>query len=79
MNTKLTLNIDRDIIEKAKLYAKNQQVSLSNLVENYLLSLSKSSKNESSVTPLVESLTGIIPSDVDERVEYRDFIDKKYQ
>lgn len=67
MNTKLTLNIDKDIIYEAKTYAKSHKVSLSKLVENYLNSLTRDSKKKSSVSPLVESLTGIIPSDYDEK------------
>lgn len=68
MNTKLTLNLDKDIIDEAKTYAKSHKVSLSKLVENYLNSLTRDSKKKSSVSPLVESLTGIIPSDYDEKL-----------
>ena len=78
MNTKLTLNLDKEIIEEAKTYAKNHRVSLSKLIENYLNSITKASKAKSTVSPLVESLTGIIPSDYDERTDYRNYIDKKY-
>jgi hypothetical protein len=78
MNTKLTLNIDKEIIEEAKTYAKNHHVSLSKLIENYLNSLTRKSKKKTSVSLLVESLTGIIPNDYDERVDYRNYIDKKY-
>ena len=79
MNTKLTLNLDKEIINEAKTYAKSQSVSLSKLIENYLNSLTRQSKkNASSVSPLVESLTGIIPNDYDERNDYRNYIDKKY-
>ena len=39
MNATLTLNIDHSIIEEAKSYAKNNRVSLSKLIENYLHSL----------------------------------------
>lgn len=78
MNTKLTLNLDKDIINEAKTYAKKHQVSLSKLIENYLNSLTRESKIKSSVSPLVESLTGIIPNDYDERNDYRNYINKKY-
>jgi len=78
MNTKLTLNIDKEIIDEAKIYAKSHSVSLSKLIENYLNSLTRPSNKKSSVSPLVESLTGIIPSDFDERKEYRNYIDNKY-
>ncbi|MFN2424331.1 MAG: DUF6364 family protein [Cryomorphaceae bacterium] len=78
MNTKLTLNIDKEIIEEAKSYAKSHQVSLSKLIENYLNSLTRETKKKSSVSALVESLTGIIPSDYDEKEDYRNYIDEKY-
>jgi hypothetical protein len=78
MNTKLTLNLDKEIIEEAKTYAKSHRVSLSKLIENYLHSLTRKSKKKSTVSPLVESLTGIIPDDYNEKEDYRNYIDKKY-
>ena len=78
MNTKLTLNIEKEIIEEAKIYAKSHQVSLSKLIENYLNSLTRETKKQLSVSPLVESLTGIIPNDYDEKKDYRNYIDQKY-
>lgn len=78
MNTKLTLNLDKEIIQDAKTYAKSHSVSLSKLIENYLNSLTRVSKKKSTVSPLVESLTGIIPGDYDERNDYRNYIDQKY-
>ena len=78
MNTKLTLNLDKSIIEEAKSYAKKNNVSLSKLIENYLNSLTKTSKEGIKVSPLVESLTGIISSEIDERKSYRDYLSEKY-
>ena len=63
MNTKLTLNLSKRIIENAKEYAKNHKVSLSQLIENYLSSLIKKEEKEIKVSPLVESLTGVIPKE----------------
>ncbi|MEM7660505.1 MAG: DUF6364 family protein, partial [Bacteroidota bacterium] len=39
MNTKLTLTIEKSVIEKAKAYAKKSGRSLSDLIESYLLRL----------------------------------------
>lgn len=39
MDTKLTLNIDEEVIAKGKIYAKQQKKSLSSLIEQYLKSL----------------------------------------
>ena len=79
MNTKLTLNIDKSIIEEAKYYAKQNQVSLSKLIENYLDSLVTSNETKNTkISSLVESLTGVISSEVDERKAYRDHLSEKY-
>ena len=79
MNTKLTLNINQNVIEEAKVYAKSNSVSLSKLIENYLLSLTNKNSEKSRVSPFVESLTGIIsPEDLNYKKEYSDYLSKKY-
>ena len=80
MNTKLTLNLNKNIIESAKDYAKSQKTSLSQLVENYLSSLTKKSDADFKVSPLVESLTGVIPTEeeADNKKEYYDYLNRKY-
>lgn len=62
MNTKLTLSIEEQVIEKAKEYAKRNGRSLSNIVEEYLKFLSKAKKTKQSEKyhPLVEELCGSI-------------------
>lgn len=79
MNTKLTLNIDQNIIEEAKSYAKNNSVSLSKLIENYLLSITAKDSKKTKISPLVESLTGVISlEDTNYKKEYSDYLSKKY-
>lgn len=41
MNNKLTLNLDKKVIEEAKNYARSNRVSLPKFIENYLDSLTK--------------------------------------
>ena len=79
MNTKLTLNLDKGIIDQAKSYAKDNSVSLSKLIENYLDSLTKRSERNSKISPLIESLTGVIPSaHYDDRKDYKEYLSEKY-
>ncbi|WP_436414905.1 DUF6364 family protein [Petrimonas sp.] len=81
MNTKLTLNVNESIVEEAKAYAKSHRTSLSKLVENYLNILTHKEKEQRIVTPIVESLTGVIPSDTNSenyKQEYYDYLQKKY-
>jgi hypothetical protein len=82
MDTKLTLSIDKEIIEAAKKYAKKRNTSLSNLIENYLVSVTKKSKEqEIKITPLVKSLSGVLKLDenTDEKKKYGDYLANKYR
>ena len=58
MNTKLTLTIERTVIEQAKLYAKEKGRSLSDIVENYLKIITKEQEFEEELSPLIKSLQG---------------------
>ena len=80
MNTKLTLNLNKSIIESAKDYAKDNKVSLSKLIESYLNSLIIKEKKKIEISPLVESLTGVIPAQSDKNSEndYYEYLSKKY-
>jgi hypothetical protein len=60
MATKLTLTLDNKIIEKAKVYAEKNKISLSKLVEFYFKSLSSTSKSKiENVPPITKELSGI--------------------
>lgn len=81
MNVKLTLNLNKDIIEQAKLYAHDKNQSLSSLVQNYFLFLAeKNQVDEIEISPVVKELSGIIKLDNDFnlREEYGSYIMEKY-
>lgn len=82
MSTKLTLTIRKDIIERAKGYAKEKNRSLSDIIENYLKSLTESNKLNSidKLNPIVESLKGSfkMPKDMDYKKELKSRLEKKY-
>ena len=81
MDTKLTLNVDKNVIEQAKEYAKSHQISLSRLVESYLASLIEKKDRETEITPLVKSLSGVIELDKDfnYKESYTDYLKEKYK
>lgn len=85
MDTKLTLKLDKFIIDKAKEYASSHKRSLSRLIETYLKSLvnndSSSKNDEFEISPFVKSLsTGVkIPADFDYKKSYRDHLSEKYK
>lgn len=81
MNVKLTLKLNKDVIEQAKAYAQKTNQSLSSLVQNYFTLISeKYDVNESDISPAVQEMSGIIELDnnFDSKKEYRDFILEKY-
>ncbi len=81
MDTKLTLSLDKVVIEEAKIYAKSNKVSLSKLIETYLATLTSKYKSEIEITPLVKSLSGVISLDDELNVksDYTDFLIEKYK
>ena len=83
METKLTLRLNNNVIVRAKKYARSHNISLSKMIESYLDSLTKQKEEEKriSITPLAESLSGVIdlPSDFDYKKEYRDYLEEKYK
>jgi hypothetical protein len=81
MDTKLTLKLDKEIINRAKLYAESKKISLSKLIESYLQVLTKESSSKETITPLVERLSGVIelPKNYNDKVDYTDYLTKKYK
>ena len=83
METKLTLRLNDNVIERAKIYAKNQRISLSKMIESYLDSLTREKDNTEKIqiTPLVESLSGVIDqtSSLDYKKDYSDYLSEKYK
>lgn len=82
MNTKLTLTLEKEIIEVAKDFAKKNGQSLSEIVENYFKHLIEYSSFEKKtmLSPKVESLRGIlkVEDDFDYKKVLEEELMKKY-
>jgi len=85
MDAKLTLKLDKYVIDKAKDYASSQKRSLSRLIESYLKSLIDTdniqSHNDIEISPFVKSMqTGVkLPADLDYKKAYGDYLTEKYK
>ena len=81
MKAKLTLQLNKDVIEQAKAYARTQDVSLSKLIESLLSKLVSEKDEPGSISPLVKSLSGVIelPEDYNFREDYTDYLEEKYK
>ncbi|MEO6521142.1 MAG: DUF6364 family protein [Mucilaginibacter sp.] len=80
MTTKLTLTVEKGVIQKAKSYAKHTGRSLSELVENYLETLTEEREDTKHLSPKLKKLVGIVklPDEFDEKKELREYFEKKH-
>ena len=81
METKLTIRLKESVIKRAKIYARSHKISLSKMIESYLDSITQDKKMKIKITPLVESLSGVIDlqADYDYKKEYTDYLTGKYK
>ena len=80
MATKLTLSVEESVIKRAKSYAKNTGRSLSELIENYLQSLTSEQRDDRQLSPKLKKIAGSIklPSDFDENQALHEYFEKKH-
>jgi hypothetical protein len=81
MDTKLTLSLDKEVIQQAKRYAQKKNISLSKLIEAYLNKVSSREREIPEISPLVKSLSGVItlPKNHNPKKGYGDFLAGKYK
>jgi hypothetical protein len=85
MDSKLTLKLDKYVIDKAKDYASTHKRSLSRIIESFLRSLinrnMQEDNDDNEISPFVKSIaTGVkIPDDFDIKKEYGNHLTQKYQ
>lgn len=79
MSTKLTLTIDKTIIERAKKYAKNTDRSLSELIENYLEEITNE-ENSSNISNKLSKIVGKVklPKDFNEKEAIKKYLEEKH-
>jgi hypothetical protein len=63
MTTKLTLSVEKRVVQKAKRFAQTQKKSLSEIVTNYLDYISSQAIDASEIDPEVLQASGEIPPD----------------
>ena len=84
MKTKLTLTVEKDVIELAKQYAKSSGVSLSELIQDYLKRVTGKNDQVGQVaekSSIYRKYAGIAKSDLDpvkDREKLRDMRLEKY-
>ena len=79
MITKLTLTVEKSVVERAKSYAKKTGRSLSELIGNYLENITEES-DDTDLSPKLSKLVGAVqlPADFDEEAELRSAMEEKH-
>jgi hypothetical protein len=82
VETKLTLRLDETTIQRAKRFARENQTSLSDMVEDYFNRITKPKKNAGGIAPIIRELSGISKTrkaKTNYREEIADYIVKKHK
>jgi hypothetical protein len=71
--SKLTLSVEKDIISRAKRYAREQGVSVSEMVETYLAAVAEApTRSTKDAPPILRSIRGSLKkADLQEYKKYR--------
>lgn len=82
MLTKLTLSVEKEVIERAKIYSKKTGRSLSDIIESFLKSLTADgfSEEENELSPKLRGLIGSVklPKNFDENAAKRSYLEDKH-
>ena len=79
MVTKLTVTLEKEVIERAKRYAQSTGRSLSDLIEKYLDTISQNQQDPGKMPKSLQKLFGSvnIPSDLNHKSEIRKILRKR--
>lgn len=81
METKLTLRLDENLIHEAKHIARSKGISLSKMVADYFRAVMVSSEKEEIESPVLSEISGVLPSDLDNKKlkrDYKRYLEEKY-
>ena len=77
MQTKLTLRLEEQLIERAKAHAKKRGKSVSQMVADYFALLDRDDQPET-LPPITRSLRGALKGAVVNEDTYREYLEEKY-
>ena len=78
MNTKLTLRMDENTVQKAKLEAKRRGKSVSRMIADFIESIDSKNTSERELPPTTSKLVGIIKGKEISEEDYKAHLREKY-
>ena len=81
MNAKLTLTLDKELLDSVKEYAKSSNLNLSKIVGRYLRTLLEEKQNQEKDFPASIDVAGMMPTgqDYDLIGDYTNYLIDRYQ
>jgi hypothetical protein len=80
MTSKLTLTVEKSVIEKAKSYAKKTGQSSSELIDKSLDTITSEENGDKELYPRIKKIVGAVtlPNDFNEEKELSSYFEKKH-
>jgi hypothetical protein len=79
MQTKLTLRLEKQLVELAKAYASSQGKSVSKMVADYFVLLNKTQdRQRDELAPISQSLKGSLGKTQVNKSDYKKYLEEKY-
>lgn len=80
MQTKLTVRIDRSLIDSGKKWSRDHGISLSSLISGYLEEIDRRYREPAKPTPVLRKLKGRLKGKpVPTSEDYADFLDDRHR
>jgi hypothetical protein len=79
MQSKLTLRLDDDLINKAKVYSARSGKSLSRMVADFFTAIGDEKETASPLTPAVKALLGALAGKGLTEEDYREHLEAKHK
>lgn len=79
METEITLQLDKKLVEKAKIISKLKGITISKLISDYLKMLDVHPlEKDLKLSPMVKSLKGSLKGANLDESDYKKFVEEKY-
>lgn len=79
MQTKLTLRLERELIEQAKAFAKRRGKPVSQLVADYFAALPEAPAPSRELPPITRALVGSLPEGAGDIEDHRRRLEEKHR
>ena len=78
MSAKITLYSEKNLIEQIKIYAKEQNTSVSKIVNEFFTNLLQTQKLQNKKNRITDSLVGILKDKQIDKTAYHNYLEEKY-